>query len=501
MKAVILARVSTQEQEEGHSIDAQLRRLQDYADKKGLQVIRTFRIIESSTQGNRKEFQQMIEYIKSQKEQIALIADAVDRVQRSFRESVMLDELRRQEKIALYFLREGITLDKNANSRDIMMWDFAVMGAKSYVLAISDNVKRTLEYKIRNGEWIGPAPVGYLNVIDPDTGKKTLVQDSVRASLVRKTFELYSTGNYSLNQLSKIMREQGFTNNTSLHKPATRTFIDFILHNPFYYGDMRIKGQLHKHKYEPIITKWLFDKCEEIRQSWHKKPFKHGSKPFVFRGLVKCAYCGCTISSDRKKDRYTYLFCTQHRGKCGALRVREEVISEQIKDVLKSLKIPQDLLIDFKEHLRTTNEAEYKFHQEAIRETIVKIEKIKARVKQLYIDKLDKRITDEEYDIYHKDFRQEQEKLEVELAMHSKADKEFYFTITNLLDISTRAFELYESSKLDQKRQLLNFMFSNLKLEGKKLVFNLKKPFDVLVNLQKTSNWLPGADSNGQPTA
>jgi site-specific DNA recombinase len=498
MKAVILARVSTQEQEEGHSIDAQIRRLEEYCVRKGLDVLKTFRIIESSTRGNRKEFQEMIEYIKSQKEPVALIADAVDRVQRGFKESVMLDELRRQEKVLLHFLREGIVLDKDAKSSDIMMWDFAVMGAKTYVLAISDNVKRSIEFKIRNGEWIGPAPVGYLNDTDTETGKKNVVQDPVRASLIKKTFELHSTGNYSLNQLAKIMREKGLTNSTRSEIPATRTFIDYILKNPFYYGEMRIKGQLYKHKYEPIITKWLFDKCEEVRQSWHKKPFKHGSKPFVFRGLVKCAYCGCTISSDRKKDKYTYLYCTQHRGKCGALRVREEVVSEQIRDVLKSLQIPQDLLIDFKEQLRTTNETEYKFHQEAIRETMRKIEKIKARVKQLYMDKLDKRITDEEYDTFHKDFRSEQDKLEVELAMHSNADKEFYITITNLLDISTRAFELYESSKLDQKRQLLNFMFSNLKLEGKKLVFNLKRPFDVLAGLTKTQDWLPGSDSNGQ---
>lgn len=108
MKAVILARVSTQEQEEGHSIDAQLRRLQEYAVKKGLQVLKTYRIIESSTQGNRTEFQLMIEFIKSQKEPVALIADAVDRVQRGFKESVLLDELRRQEKVALHFLREGL---------------------------------------------------------------------------------------------------------------------------------------------------------------------------------------------------------------------------------------------------------------------------------------------------------------------------------------------------------------------------------------------------------
>ena len=402
----------------------------------------------------------MIEYIKKQKETIALVADAVDRVQRSFKESVLLDELRRQEKVSLHFLREGIVLDKDANSRDIMMWDFAVMGAKTYVLAISDNVKRSIDFKIKNGEWIGPAPVGYLNATDSETGKKDVVKDPVRASLVRKTFELYSSGNYSLNQLSKLMREQGLTNSTPLEKPASRTFIDYILKNPFYYGEMRIKGQLYKHKYEPIITKWLFDQCEKVRQSWHKKPFKHGSKPFVFRGLIKCAYCGCTISSDRKKDKYTYLACTKHRGECGALRVREEVVSEQVKDILKTLILPKQNLIEFKEHLRTTSESEYEFHKEVVKEIMAKIETIKARRKEAYFDKLDKRITIDEYDNYCKEFQLDLDKLEVDLATHSKADKEFYTTISYLLDIGTRAHELYASSKQEQKRKLLNFMFS-----------------------------------------
>ncbi len=39
------------------------------------------------------------------------IADTVDRVQRSFKESVLLDELMRQNKIELHFYREGMVLN------------------------------------------------------------------------------------------------------------------------------------------------------------------------------------------------------------------------------------------------------------------------------------------------------------------------------------------------------------------------------------------------------
>ena len=75
MKAVILARVSTKDQEEGHSLDAQIANLELYAKRKNLTIIRRFTIIESSTKGERPEFEQMIEFIKGQKQKIALIVD------------------------------------------------------------------------------------------------------------------------------------------------------------------------------------------------------------------------------------------------------------------------------------------------------------------------------------------------------------------------------------------------------------------------------------------
>ena len=66
-------------------------------------------------------------------------------------------------------------------------------------------------------------------------------------------------------------------------------------------------------------------------------------------------------------------------------------------------------------------------------------------------------------------------------------------TLIALLNICSRAPELFESSKVEQKRQLINFLLSNLKLRGKTLEFELKKPFEVLINLQNCKNrseWL-----------
>ncbi len=87
------------------------------------------------------------------------MADTIDRVQRSFKESVVLEELRRQGKVEIHFLRENLLLNQNSNSADLLRWDMGVMFARSYVLQLSDNVKRSKEQSVRNGNWIGLAPL------------------------------------------------------------------------------------------------------------------------------------------------------------------------------------------------------------------------------------------------------------------------------------------------------------------------------------------------------
>ena len=66
MKAVILTRVSTKMQEERLSLRAQSKRLEEYAERRELDVIKRFEIIESSTRGERKRFMEMINFCKKQ---------------------------------------------------------------------------------------------------------------------------------------------------------------------------------------------------------------------------------------------------------------------------------------------------------------------------------------------------------------------------------------------------------------------------------------------------
>ncbi len=128
-KAIILARVSTKEQEEGHSIDAQKHRLMEYCQRSNLEVIKTFSIIESSSRGDRKLFMEMIKFAKTQRETIAVVADKVDRTQRRISEIPLLEEPVKAGKIELHFRTEGYVIHKDSQSHSRLMWGINVLMA------------------------------------------------------------------------------------------------------------------------------------------------------------------------------------------------------------------------------------------------------------------------------------------------------------------------------------------------------------------------------------
>ena len=138
---ILIARVSSKEQD---SNEAQMSRIAEYAKRQGLPLPawKSYEIEESSSKTDRKKFQQVIQDIENSKVPVAVVVDTVDRFQRSFRESVVFDDLRKSGKVELHFYRENLVIHQKSNSAELIRWDMAVMFARSYVLQLSDNVKR-----------------------------------------------------------------------------------------------------------------------------------------------------------------------------------------------------------------------------------------------------------------------------------------------------------------------------------------------------------------------
>jgi nucleoside-diphosphate-sugar epimerase len=132
----------------------------------------------------------MIKFVKKQNEKIAIVVDAVDRLQRGFKETPMLDDLINKKKIELHFFRENMVINEDSKQIQKIMWDMSVLMAKSYVGALAENVKRSENKMLEEGLLPGTCPLGYLNVDNIDKRKKVIL-DPQRSHLVKKLFEEY----------------------------------------------------------------------------------------------------------------------------------------------------------------------------------------------------------------------------------------------------------------------------------------------------------------------
>src|SRR3972149_10009787 len=497
MKAIILARVSTEEQKEaGNSLPAQQARLRDYISRKPtLQLDKEFIFDESAYQDKeRRKFQNVIEYLEKQKETIAICCDKVDRLSRDFLLGLpALEKLRRAGKIELHFPSDNLVVHKDSPATDLFHYNIALSLAQYYSNSISDNVKRAIEQKLKKEEFPGKAPYGYKNIsIGED--KKDIVVDEFASKVVKKMYEWYSTSAYSLLLIKDKLK-------TEHNIGFSKGYIDAIMKNPFYYGVMRYNGNLYPHRYEPVITKELFDKVQEIKAGYNKKHFKYAGLPYMYRGLIRCADCGCMITPEKAKDKYIYYHCTQYKGKHGAEWLREENITEQIAQVFKKLQIPQDVLEDITDSLMSVHKGKSDFREQQYKELTKEKDKYAKRIENMYLDKLDGSITTDEYDKLYKEFRGKIDEVDNRLANLQKAEDEYYITAIYLLELANKAYDLFKSSEIEEKRQLLKLTLQNLVLDGKKVQFQVQKPFDTILNFADSPSWLLGLDSNQRPFA
>ena len=487
MKAIIFARVSSKEQEDGQSIPAQVRRLTDYALRKNFTIDSTFQVTESSSKDTRKQFEQIVSYIRKSKQPFALITDTVDRLQRSFRETPQLDELRKLGKLELHFLREGLIVNQLSNSSQLLQWDIGVLFASSYVRQLSDNIKRSQEQCIKNGQWISKAPYGYKNVTLP-SGIKDIEIEPEQAPFVVKIFELYAQGNNSFATVASKVLAQGFVK-TSRGKSVTDQTVELILKNPFYIGMMRIKGQLYPHKYPTLISNSMFNLVQNIITGHHKSPVQYAGKPILFRGLIKCEKCGGTISGDIKKKRYVYYSCHNSRGMCAKKWVKEEKLLEVLLDRFDDINLSDEQIGEIIQYIEADSVQNLAAARLAQNKLNNKLNLTKDRISKLIDMHIDGKIDAETYHAKLEEYKTEQQRILLEIKSYDNGSEAELIAAKDILEVVKDAKEDFMSSNLDEKQQLLRFMFSNLTLNVEKFDAELRYPFNLMTNVHDQQVW------------
>jgi hypothetical protein len=255
------------------------------------------------------------------------------------------------------------------------MLSIAFGQSKYYIDNLAENVRRAQRQKTASGVWSWHAPVGYLN----DPKSRTIVIDPDKAPLVRRTFELYASGKFAISRLCLEMKEHGLRGHSG--RPLSQSQFQHLLSNPFYFGLLRIGGELHEGAHEPLITKSRFDKVQRVMHE-RSKPNSPHLKPFIYRGMLHCGECGCTITMETQKGR-NYLRCSKRKGPCAQRYLREEVLTEQLASALRSVSIPDkwaEWMIAQLAIERDTDAAQYREAEEAtqkeMRQMDVKLDRL-----------------------------------------------------------------------------------------------------------------------------
>jgi DNA invertase Pin-like site-specific DNA recombinase len=193
-EAVIYARVSSKDQEkEGYSIPAQLELLRQYAERHGFRILREFIDVETAKAAGRVGFSEMVAFLGTTIGCRTILVEKTDRLYRNLRDRVTIDDLGAE----LHFVKENVVLSKDSRSHEKFIHDIKVVIAKNYCDNLSEETRKGMLEKAREGMWPSYAPLGYLNVSGPD-GKRCIEPDPELAPMILQMYEMYATGRHSV---------------------------------------------------------------------------------------------------------------------------------------------------------------------------------------------------------------------------------------------------------------------------------------------------------------
>jgi len=319
---------------------------------------------------------------------------------------------------------------------------------------------------------------------------------------VRRMFEDYSAGKYSIADLAEMAKRAGlFVGRDAARVTPT---IPLILTNPIYYGEFRHRGRLYQGASTPLVGRELWEKVQGVLKERGTRKSRRMTHDLAFSNLVRCGYCGCSLIGEIKKKRSIYYHCTGYKGKCPEPYVREEVLEAKFAEILRCLTLDDEVLGWVKEAIRQSHVDERQFHRETIERLQLEYNRLQRRVESAYEDQLDGRIGAGFFDQKAEDWRAEQERVERAIQGHRQADQSYMEEGLALLELAGRAAELFEKQEPREKRPLLDFVLSNSTWADGVLTPVFRQPFDLLADAAavtrtvKAAGTLPGGLTQGK---
>ena len=354
--------------------------------------------VESAKSPGRAEFGSLVSFLQTQRKLaqsknpcLTVIVEKTDRFYRNVQDLATIRDL----GVTIHLAKENAIISSASKSHETFSHGLNVLIAERFSKNLSEEVKKGMTEKARQGFWPSSAPVGYINV-EGANKKRVIELDPVRAPLVRKMFEYYARGIFSLKDAAKEADRIGLSHRKTGNRLNKSALYD-MLTNPIYYGDFYWIGLLYSGNHEPVITKELYDKVQHAMDKRSSCPTGRQTHDFQFQGMLTCSYCGCAMVAEIKKGKYIYYHCTGNKGKCPGKYAREELIDQQFAESLNQISIDTDVIKWIIAVLKKSTDEDKKQKEEQIKTLSSQKQRLEDRLDKMYGDKLDGILTEDEY--------------------------------------------------------------------------------------------------------
>lgn len=410
-----------------------------------------------------------------------VVIHKIDRSARNLKDWADLGELIDQG-IEVHFANESLDLQSRGGR---LSADIQAVVAADYIRNLREETKKGLYGRLKQGFYPLPAPIGYLD----QGAAKLKVIDPVKGPLVKKTFDLYATGQWSIPTLGDEMYRRGLRNRAG--NRVTRNGMHTLLRNSFYTGIIRINasGESYMGNHEALISRSQFDRVQDILHG--RVGTRTKVNDFLFRRFVKCARCEYSLIGERQKGR-VYYRC--HGKECPKTTIREDAISEFVEANLQRVTFSETELGYLRKRLIGLKTSWVKDRETQVQALTIRIEHITERLNRLTDAYLDQALDKVMFEERKTSLLQERRMLEDAKRDWQENRRSVPDIISRCVELAGRAYSLYQRASTEKKRLLLRTLVSNCAISQKSLVFTWQMPFQEIADREKSDDGRPSKE-------
>ena len=306
MRIATYTRISTDEDHQPYSLEAQADRLANYTKSQdGWKITRRFTDQASGATLDRPGLQRALTEAAAKRFDLLLVY-RVDRLSRSVRGLAQI--LEQLDHAGVLFRSATEPFDTSSSAGRMMVQMLGVF-AEFERATIVERVIAGMERKAARGEWTGGTiPFGYRR--DPD--RRFLEPEPSESPIVAEIFHRYGERLEGATSLANWLHERGYR--TRSGKPFSTHTVLNILRNRSYLGEIPFRGQHHKAPHPPLVEPQLFERAQAIlvERGEDASLRRSNNSDYLLTGLIKCARCGkryVGAAAHGNGGRYPYYVC------------------------------------------------------------------------------------------------------------------------------------------------------------------------------------------------